>query len=253
MAGKSRVKGIDPSADATVATVESKVSEALRLLEERSTPHDLANLLRFGIAAKNAIGVSMANIQGIAKTLGKNHEIAAGLWDTGCYEAQMMSAYVDEVAKVSSEQMESWCRDFDNWGITDTVCFVLFDKTPYAWQKVEEWSRDGNEFVKRAAFALLWGLSVHDRQSDDKKFIKGLRLIEMGATDERHFVKKAVNMALRAVGKRNVSVNVAAVAVARKLSSSKEATPKWIGKDALRELTSSSVVDRLARKARREF
>ncbi len=132
----------------------------------------------------------MANIQSIAKLLGKSHEVAAGLWDTGCYEARMMAAYVDEVVKVSSAQMEEWCRDFDNWGIADTVCFVLFDKTPYAWQKVTEWSVDEDEFVKRAAFALMWGLSVHDKRSGDEKFIEGLRLIETGASDERHFVKR---------------------------------------------------------------
>ena len=138
------------------------------------------------------------------------------------------------------------CRDFDNWAICDTACFTLFDRTPHAWRKVEQWSRRRDEFVKRAAFALLWGLTIHDKDADDEPFIQSLVLVEHAATDERHFVKKAVNMALRAIGKRNRTLNAAAVEVAQCLSDSPHAEPRWVGKDALRELTSPAVTKRLA-------
>jgi 3-methyladenine DNA glycosylase AlkD len=142
--------------------------------------------------------------------------------------------------------MDRWCRDFDSWAICDTVCFNLFDRTPYAWQKVAQWRDQPEEFVKRAAFALLWGLTGHDKQAGDEPFLGGLLFIECAASDERNFVKKSVNMALRAIGKRNSSLNAAAVTVARRLAGSPEAAARWVGKDALRELTSASVLRRLA-------
>jgi 3-methyladenine DNA glycosylase AlkD len=183
----------------------------------------------------------------IAKEVGKNHDLAAALWDTGIYEARMLTSFVDDAALVSVAQMNRWARDFDNWGICDTVCFHLFDRTPYAWQKVEQWHDRKEEFIKRAAFALLWGLTVHDKGAGDDVFVAGLAYIERAAADERHFVKKAVNMALRAVGKRNGALNAAAVATAKRLADSSDATPRWIGKDALRELVSPSVVRRIAK------
>jgi 3-methyladenine DNA glycosylase AlkD len=144
--------------------------------------------------------------------------------------------------------MERWCRDFDNWAICDTVCFALFDRTPYAWEKVEKWCKRRKEFEKRAAFALLWSLTVHDKQSDDDPFLEGLMLIERAATDDRKFVMKAVNMALRAVGKRNPSLHAAAVTVAQRLADSDDPSARWVGKDALRELRSPSVTRRVAGK-----
>jgi 3-methyladenine DNA glycosylase AlkD len=132
--------------------------------------------------------------------------------------------------------MEEWRRDFDNWAICDTACFALFDRTPHAWSKVRQWAGLKDEFGKRAAFALLWGLTVHDKRSGDEPFLKGLKLIEEAADDERNFVKKAVNMALRATGKRNAALRAAAVAVAQRLAASDNAAARWNGKDALREL-----------------
>jgi 3-methyladenine DNA glycosylase AlkD len=146
--------------------------------------------------------------------------------------------------------MDRWCRDFDNWGICDTVCFHLFDRTPHAWAKIAQWHDRREEFVKRAAFALLWGLTVHDKHAGDEPFAQGLLKVELAATDERHFVKKSVNMALRAVGKRNPALNAAAVTVARRLADSPQAAARWVGKDALRELTSSAVIRRLAARRR---
>ena len=141
--------------------------------------------------------------------------------------------------------MDRWCKDFDNWAICDTICFNLFDRTPHAWAKVTQWSSKRDEFEKRTAFALLWSLTVHDRSAGNEQFVQGLALIERAAGDERNFVKKAVNMALRAIGKRNRALNAAAVAVARRLAASDDATARWVGKDALRELTSPSVAKRL--------
>ena len=193
----------------------------------------------------------MANMKVLAKQLGRNHELAAALWRTGWYEARMLASLIDEPEQVTPVQMERWCRDFDNWGICDTVCFALFDRTTYAWDKVATWSKRTKEFEKRAAFALLWSLTVHDKQSDDKPFLSGLVLIERAATDERPFVMKAVNMALRAVGKRNASLHTAAVQVARRLADSDDSSARWVGKDALRELTSPAVERRLAGKKKK--
>ena len=229
-------------------SLEDDVQAALSSLEEMSTQRDRDNLARFGITANKAFGVSMANIQVLAKRLGRSHALAAALWDTGWYEARMLTSFVDEPARVTPAQMDRWCRDFDNWGICDTVCFHLFDRTPHAWQKVAKWSRQRDEFVKRAGFALLWGLTVHDKNADNEPFAEGFRLVEDAATDERHLVKKSVNMALRAIGKRNRALNTAAVTVARRLADSPHAAARWVGKDALRELTSPSVIRRLATK-----
>jgi 3-methyladenine DNA glycosylase AlkD len=188
----------------------------------------------------------VSDIRTLGKRLGRNHELAAALWDTGWYEARMLTSFVDDPERVTSAQMDRWCRDFDNWAICDTLCFHLFDRTPHAWDKVTQWSAKRDEFGKRAAFALLWALSVHDKRAGDGAFVRGLRLIEQAASDDRNFVKKAVNMALRAVGKRNSALNAAAVATARRLAGSAEASAKWVGKDALRELTGASVARRLA-------
>ena len=220
--------------------------DALAWLEQHSTQKDRDNLVRFGINAKKAFGVSMSNIQVLAKRLGRSHQLAAALWDTGWYEARMLTSFVDEPARVTPAQMDRWCRDFDNWAICDTLCFHLFDRTPHAWQKVTQWSGKRDEFGKRAAFALLWALTVHDKQAGDQPFVQGLRLIEQAADDDRNFVKKAVNMALRAIGKRNLALNTAAVATARRLADSPEASARWVGKDALRELTSAAMSRRLA-------
>jgi 3-methyladenine DNA glycosylase AlkD len=228
-----------------------EVRAVLSSLERMSTTRDRENLARFGITASKAFGVSMANVQRLAKRLGRSHELAIALWDTGWYEARLLTSFVDEPSRVTSAQMDKWCRDFDNWGICDTVCFHLFDRTPHAWEKVKQWSDRREEFVKRAAFALLASLAGHDKHADDKKFVDGLRLIEQAAADERNFVKKGVSWALRMVGRRNAALNAAAVAVARRLSTSPEPAASWIGRGALRELTSPAVTRRLTDPRRR--
>jgi 3-methyladenine DNA glycosylase AlkD len=215
----------------------AEVKAALTWLKQKSTRRDRENLAKFGINAPKAFGVSVANIQVLAKRLGRSHELALALWDTGWYEARMLTSFVDEPSRVTPAQMDRWCRDFDNWGIADTVCFHLFDRTPHAWAKVSQWSTRRNEFEKRAAFALLASLAGHDKNATDQQFLEGLRLIERAATDERNFVKKAVNWALRRIGGRNPTLNPAAIDVASRLAASPDPASRWIGKDALRELT----------------
>jgi 3-methyladenine DNA glycosylase AlkD len=227
-----------------------EVKSALAWLKRNSTKATLDGMARYAIPSRKAFGVAMRDIQSLAKQLGRNHELAGALWDTGWYEARMLAAYVEEPGKVTSAQMDRWCRDFDNWAICDTMCFALFDRTPHAWRKVEQWSSRKEEFVRRTAFALLWALNAHDDNATDAQFAHGLQLIETAATDERNFVKKAVNMALRAIGKRTPALNKAAQAVAQRLAESTNATARWVGKDALRELKSPAVASRLAAKSR---
>lgn len=194
-------------------------------------------MARYAIRAEKVFGVSVGDLRDLGKRLGRNHELAAALWDTGWYEARMLTAFIDQPAKVTPAQMDRWCRDFDNWAICDALCFHLLDRTPHAWRKVEQWSKRKAEFEKRAAFALLASLALHDKHTSNEPFIRSLSLIETAATDERNFVKKAVNWALRSIGKRNSELNSAAIAAAQRLANSPQAAPRWVGKDALRELT----------------
>jgi 3-methyladenine DNA glycosylase AlkD len=231
-------------------SLDDGVQSALAWLKRHSSKATRDSMARYAIPSDNALGVSVANIRVLGKRLGRNHGLAAGLWDTGVYEARLLTSFVDDPARVTAEQMDRWSRDFDNWAVVDTLCFHLFDRTPHAWQKVAQWHDRQEEFIKRAAFALLWGLTVHDKRAGDAQFIQALRFIERAATDDRNFVKKAVNMALRAIGKRNHVLNTAAVTVARRLADSEDAAPRWVGKDALRELISPSVTRRLAGRSR---
>jgi len=228
-------------------SLADEVESVLTWLKRHATKHTLEGMARYAIPSDNALGVSVADIRVLAKRLGKNHDLAAALWKTGVYEARMLTSFVDEPSRVTSAQMERWCRDFDSWGICDTLCFHLFDRTPFAWEKARQWSTSPREFVKRAGFALMASLVVHDKAAPGPRFLAFLPLIEQGAHDERNFVKKAVNWALRCIGKRNPALNLAAIAVARRLALSKEASCRWVGKDALRELTSPKVRSRLAR------
>lgn len=226
--------------------VETEAKAALVWLKRHGTKAGRDGMARYAIPADTAFGVAMRDVQALATRLGKHHDLAGALWTTNVYEARLLAAYVDEPARVTPAQMDRWCRDFDNWGVCDTVCFVLFDRTPHAWRKVEQWSRRREEFVKRAAFALLWGLTVHGKAAADAQFERALLFVERAATDDRHFVKKAVNMALRAIGKRNAALHTAAVEAARRLAASPQAAAQWVGKDALRELTSAAVTRRVA-------
>lgn len=228
------------------AAAKADVESALAALRRKATKATRDGMARFNIPSDHALGVAMADIKALGRRVGRDHALALALWDTGIYEARMLATFVDDPALVTPAQMDAWAGNFDSWAVCDGACFHLFDRTAHAWRKVEQWAKRREEFVRRAAFALLWGLTVHDRDAPDDAFVRGLALIERTATDERHFVKKAVDMALRGIGKRNRALNDAAVATARRLAASADATARWIGKHALAELTSASVVRRLA-------
>ena len=225
-----------------------RLAQALDALRASASAEYRDGMARFAIPNERAFGVPMAKIQAVAKRLGRDHALAEALWDTGWYEARLLAAYVDDPAAVTAAQMDRWARDFDNWAVCDTVCFALFDRSPLAWRKIEQWAKREDEFVRRAAFALLASKSVHDKQAGDAEFLRGLALVEAYACDERNFVKKAVNWALRSVGKRNAALHAAALRTATRLAASAQAAPRWNGKDALCELNGAATMRRLSRK-----
>jgi 3-methyladenine DNA glycosylase AlkD len=235
-----------PRARPTSVTAENVV-ERLKRAGSKKTRDGMA---RYGMPSDKAFGVPVAVIQRIAKSIGPNHDVALELWGTGWYEARMVASYIDEPALVTPAQMDQWCRDFDNWGICDTVCFVLFDRSPHAWPKVPKWCRQKAEFVKRGGFVLMACLALHDKTAPDDAFEPFFKLIEADATDERNFVKKGVSWALRAVGRRSAQLNATAVTLSRRLAASKDPTARWIGTGAAKELSSAAVTRRLAKAAR---
>jgi 3-methyladenine DNA glycosylase AlkD len=227
-----------------VKATGTEVRSAIQWLKDHATQATLDGMSRYAIPSDHALGVPMRDIKALGRKLGRDHALAVALWDTGIYEARMLASFVGDPAQLTPTQMDRWCKDFDNWAFCDAMSFNLFDRSPHAWAKVKEWSARRAEFEKRTAFALLWSLTVHDKRAGDERFLEGLALIERQAGDERHFVKKAVNMALRAIGKRNRVLHAAALSVARWLADSPEANAKWVGKDALRELSSHKLAKR---------
>ncbi len=218
----------------------------LAWLESEASDEHREGLLRYGIPSERALGVAMGVMKKKAKAMGRSHDLALGLWELEIYEARTMAACVDEPTLVDEAQMEAWAADFDNWAICDTVCFHLFDRTAHAWTKSREWVTRPEEFVRRAGFALIWGLSVHDKKADDALFGSALTWIGDTEPDARPLVKKAVNMALRAIGKRNAALNRSACRVAELLAASSDRHRSWIGTHVLRELTSDKVRARVA-------
>jgi len=226
-------------------SIESQVNDVMAALKRLSSKATRDGMLRFGIPNDNALGVAVGKMQELAKEIGRNHELAAALWQTGIYEGQMMAALIDDPESVTPAQMDRWCKDFNNWGIVDTVCFKLFDLTPHAWKKVEQWSRRKDEFQKRAAFALLACLGVHDKRASNEQFLQCLPLIENAATDKRNFVKKGVSWALRVTGRRNVELHQACTELATRLANSSDPTARCLGKEALREFGGAVVKRKL--------
>jgi 3-methyladenine DNA glycosylase AlkD len=224
------------------------VSQIVAELKERGTRRNVEGMARFGIRAKICYGVAKPDLDAIAKRIGKNHEIALQLWQTGIHDARILAGMVDEPCKVTASQMESWVREFDNWDTCDGTCCHLFVFAKPAWSKARLWSSRKNEFQKRAGFALAAYLAYRDKTAPDSEFNKYLKLIDREARDERNFVRKAVNWALRNIGKRNRALNRAAIQTAERLRSSDLAVTRWIAADALRELQSEAVQARLRRK-----
>ena len=219
----------------------------LRELKSKANPENVAGMARYGINPHNTLGVSIYTLRPMAREMGTDHILAQELWSSGIHEARILASMVDEPKKVTEEQMERWVRDFDSWDVCDQVCSNLFDKTELAYHKADEWSRREEEFVKRAAFALMAALAVHDKKEPDSTFERFLPLIKEQATDNRNYVRKAVNWALRQIGKRNVNLNGLAIATANELLELDSRSARWVASDALRELTSDKVQRRLQR------
>lgn len=219
--------------------------EILKKLKSLANPKAVEGMTRFGISAKNTYGISLPNIRKMAREIGRNHELAQHLWASGIHEARILASLIDDPKKVTNEQMESWVKDFDSWDVCDQCCSNLFDKTAHAFDKAEQWSRRNEEFVKRAGFVLMATLAVHDKKANDEEFTKFLPTIERESTDERNYVKKAVNWALRQIGKRNLALNNKAIETAKQIQRTDSKSAKWIASDALRELTSEAVQNRL--------
>jgi 3-methyladenine DNA glycosylase AlkD len=224
----------------------------LSRLKSMSNQENVAGMARFGINPKNTYGISIPDLRRIAKELGRNHVLALQLWRSGIHEARILASMVDDPQKVTSPQMELWVRDFDSWDICDQCCSNLFDKTTFARTKAVEWSSRKEEFVKRAAFALMAALAAHDKMADDAQFKKFLKIISLQSNDDRNFVKKAVNWALRQIGKRSNDLNRAAIATANKIQEHPSRAARWIASDALRELTSQAVQRRLGKRGKAE-
>jgi 3-methyladenine DNA glycosylase AlkD len=211
-----------------------EVNTILAWMAERENPTNKAGMARFGINADHAYGISIADLRPLAKTYKKQHALALELWAAGWHEARLLAALIDDPKQVTEAQMEAWAADFDSWDVVDQCCNKLFDKTPFAYDKALAWTSRPETFVKRAGFVLMATLGVHDKKAPDDIFAAFLPIIEREASDDRNFVKKAVNWALRQIGKRSLALNEAAIASANRIQKMDSKAARWIAADALR-------------------
>ena len=202
-------------------------------------------MAKFGMRGEKRLGVSIPELRKMAKIIGKDHKLALKLWSTKIPEAMILASMVDDHEKVTEQQMENWVKDINSWDVCDQLCMNLFEKVPFIIKKIKDWSKREEEFVKRTAYSLIACLAWHDKESSDEKFIYFVPIIKNGATDERNFVKKAVNWALRNIGKRNTNLNKIAIKVAREIQQIDSKTARWIASDAIRELTSEKIQKRI--------
>ena len=222
-----------------------KYEKVIEKLKSMSNPESVKGMARYGINPKNNLGISIYKLRPIAKEIGKDHDLALKLWSSGIHDARLLACFIDDPTKITSEQMDSWAKDFDSWDVCDQACTSLFDLTPLAWNKIFEWAECEEEFVRRASFSLIAGLAVHDKKADDKKFEQFSPLMKKHSIDERNYVKKAVNWALRNIGKRNLALNKQMIKLSEKILKIDSKSARWIARDALRELTSEKVQNRL--------
>ena len=223
----------------------TNATAAVAWLKARGSATFRESLARYGLPTEKAFGNPVGVIQKYGKTLGRDHALARALWATGWTDARMLAAFVGDPARVTSAEMDAWCRDFDSWGIVDTVCFKLWDQSPHAWKKAAQWTTRKPEFEKRAGFVLMACLAAHDKAASDGRFLAFLPLIEKGAADDRNFVKKGVSWALRHLGHRNAALHAAALKTAERLARSDDASKRWVGKDALRDLMRPAVLKKV--------
>jgi len=225
-----------------------EVKDVIREMEARADATAAAGMARFGITGANVYGISMPELIKLGKAIGQDHRLALQLWAVPGHETRILAALIDDPKQVTEAQMDAWVQDFDSWDVCDQAIMKLFEKTPYGWAKAITWSRAEAEFVKRAGFVTMARLAVSDKRAPDAAFKAFWPEIKRGATDERNFVKKAVNWALRQIGKRNLALNRVAVTLAHELTGAESAATRWVASDALRELTSLAVQRRLTRK-----
>lgn len=230
-----------------MASDRVQCDEILDRLKSLGDPRNVEGMARYGIRATTAFGVRTPDLRALAEEFLKDHSLALQLWRTGVYDARILAVRIDDPVQVTVAQMERWAKDFDSWAVCDSACGYLFDKTPYAWDKAVEWADREAEYVKRAGFALMAALAVHDKKTPDERFEVFLPLIAQHASDDRNFVKKAVNWALRQIGKRSRYLNEAAVQTAREIRRIDSKAAHWIASDTLRELTGDKVRRRLKR------
>lgn len=221
------------------------VEEVLKEMKSHTNKKSLAGMARFGINTSKAFGLSMPTIRTLGKKIGTNHKLAIELWNTGYHEAKILCSIIADPAKTTSALMNKWVKDFDSWDVCDQCCLNLFVYTPYSQEMIYKWNDSSLEFVKRASFALMAVSAVHAKQLNDGDFIQFLTLIEKHSVDERNFVKKAVNWALRQIGKRNVNLNKVSIKFAMKLAQNESKSAKWIANDAIKELTNRKIQLRL--------
>jgi 3-methyladenine DNA glycosylase AlkD len=223
------------------------VAETLSKLSGKANPANLDGMARYGIAPENRLGVPIPDMRTIAREIGRDHQLALGLWRTGVADARILASMIDDPALVTEKQAGQWVRDFNSWDICDQVCQNLFDKTSWAWKTIPAWANRDEEFVKRAAFALVACLASHDKSAGDERFIELFPILKRGASDERNYVRKAVNWAVRNIGKRNGRLNKAALRLAKEMQRMDSKAARWIAADAIRELESDAVRRRLQR------
>ena len=222
-----------------------KVEEIIEVLKREENPQNLAGMARYGINTERAFGINLPTLRALAKRIGKNHELALELWKTGYHDARLLAAFIDEPGKVTIPQMNEWVKDFNSWDICDQTCSNLFDKTPFAYELAHSWSKEGLEYVKRAGFVMMAALAVHDKKSPDEKLLQFLPAIEQESADDRNFVKKAVNWALRQIGKRSWFLHEHAEITAQKIAQRNSKSACWIASDALRELHDPKITARI--------
>ena len=223
----------------------ASVKDVLDKLQSKAQPEQLKGMAKYGMAVEQRLGVSVPDMRKLAKEIGRDHKLALDLWRTEIAEARIVAAMVGDPAKLTEEQMEDWVKGINSWDVCDQVCMNLFEKNHLAWKKIVDWSQREEEFVKRTAFSLIACLAWHDKKASDARFIELLPVIIREATDERNFVKKAVNWALRNIGKRNLNLNKAAINTAKEIQRLDSKAARWIASDAIRELESEGIQKRL--------
>jgi 3-methyladenine DNA glycosylase AlkD len=221
------------------------VDDVMDKLKSKAQPEHLEDMTRYGIPPEQRLCIPVPDLRKLAKEIGRDHKLALDLWRSGIAEARILAAMIDEPDMLTEEQMEDWVKDINSWDICDQVCMNLFSKNQLTWKKIMDWSEREEEFVKRTAFSLIACLAWHDRKASDDEFLELLTIIIREATDGRNFVKKAVNWALRNIGKRNLNLNRAAINTAKKIQQIDSRAARWIASDAIRELESDAVQNRL--------